>query len=98
MALIAIHFGAFAQFLTISAFLISYSYADNELLWPSWRKFNTIHLNTYELKNYMRKIFSKKIENSPQNVSWVFVGIQGVDASYVSTQHFWGGLELDSML
>lgn len=62
----------------------SYLTVDNDLLWPSWRKFNTIHLKSSELKNYMRKIFTKKIENSPQNVSWVFFGIQGVDASYVS--------------
>lgn len=62
---------------------------DNELLWPSWRRFNTIHLKSSELKNYMHKIFTKKIENSPQNVSWIFFGIQGVDASYVSNErHF----------
>lgn len=81
--------------------LILYVYlaVANDLLWPSWRKFNTVHLKSTELKNYMRKVFTKKIENSLANESWVFFGIQGVDASYVSDEvhfycYYWQGDDL----
>lgn len=67
-------------------FLIMHFVPDSDLVWPSWRKFNTIHLKSTELKNYMQTIFSKEFENSPQNASWVLFGIQGVDASYVSNK------------
>lgn len=60
----------------------------NDLLWPSWHKFNTVHLKFTEMKDYMRKIFTNRIENSPRNVPWVFYGVQGVAASYVSICQF----------
>lgn len=59
--------------------------SDSQLIWPSWRKFSTVNLQSNELNEYVRKIFSQKFENSPKNEPWVIDGIQGVDVSYVSS-------------
>lgn len=66
--------------------LIFFISEDSQLIWPSWRKFSTVNLQSNELSDYIRKIFSKKFENSPKNDPWIIYGIQGVDTSYVSIE------------
>lgn len=66
-------------------------HSDSQLIWPSWQTFTTVNLRKSELLDYIRKIFSKKFQNSPKYDSpWIIYGIQGVDVSYVSWQkmHF----------
>lgn len=57
---------------------------ESQLIWPSWRTFTTANLRTNELLDYIRKIFSKKFENSPKSEPWTIYGIQGLDVTYVS--------------
>lgn len=56
---------------------------ESQLIWPSWRMFTTVNLRKNELFDYIRKIFSKKFENSPKTEPWIIYGIQGVNVSYV---------------
>lgn len=67
----------------IGFFVLVFISKDSQLIWSSWRKFSTVNLKSNELSDYIRKIFSKKFENSPKNEPWIIYGIQGVDTSYV---------------
>lgn len=57
-----------------------YIYTDSKLVWPSWKRYSTIHVKHNDLRDYMKKMFSRKYEDA----GWTFVGVQGVDISYVS--------------
>lgn len=67
-------------FLLLNFFL----FLESQLVWPTWRKFSTVNLQSNQIYEYIRKIFSKKFENSPKNEPWIIYGIQGIDGSYVS--------------
>lgn len=62
---------------------MEFFFPETDLIWPSWRKFSTLNLQSNEVVEYIRKIFSKKFENSPNDVPWIIHGIQGISSSYV---------------
>lgn len=57
---------------------------DSQLIWSPWKKYSTVNLQSNELSDYIRKIFTRKFDNNPKNEPWIVYGIQGVDISYVS--------------
>lgn len=59
---------------------------ETDFIWPSWKRFSTKDLETTEMREYMRKVFTKKYEGSPYElIGWSFFGTQGVESSYVRT-------------
>ena len=39
-------------------------------------------LKNTEIKEYMRKIFTRKYDDRPRNIGYTFLGVQGIDSSY----------------
>lgn len=59
--------------------------SESNIIWPSWERYSTKDLYTTEIREYMRKVFTKKYKGSPtEPTGWTFFGRQGVESSYVS--------------
>ncbi len=57
---------------------------ETDIVWPSWTRYSTKDLETTEMQEYMRKVFTKKYRESPDDlVGWSFFGRQGIESSYV---------------
>lgn len=61
----------------------SHSLTESQMVWQSWRRFSTLTLRQEDIKEYMRKAFTKKYEGSSDEIGWSFIGGQGVESSYV---------------
>lgn len=57
---------------------------ETDIIWPCWKRFSTKDLKSTEIREYMRKVFTKKYDGSPHDlIGWSFFGTQGVESSYV---------------
>lgn len=59
-------------------------HTETDIVWPCWKRFSTKDLEATEIREYMRKVFTKKYNGSPDElIGWSFFGTQGVESSYV---------------
>ncbi|KAJ6642033.1 hypothetical protein Bhyg_06979 [Pseudolycoriella hygida] len=57
---------------------------ETDIIWPCWKRFSTKDLKQTEIREYMRKVFSRKYEGSPdEQIGWSFFGRQSVESSYM---------------
>lgn len=53
-------------------------------IWPSWRRHSSEYLkNGPEVNEFMKNLFSRRSKDSPTGIGWTFVGIQGLESSFV---------------
>lgn len=58
-------------------------FTESDLVWQPWKKHSSKTLKPNEIAEYMRNLFSKKLESSPKSIGWAFYGTSGVESAYV---------------
>ncbi|XP_017474481.1 PREDICTED: uncharacterized protein LOC108365049 isoform X2 [Rhagoletis zephyria] len=60
---------------------LPYPESESKILCPNWKRFSTAFMNTSEVLDYMRLLFSKKDTSPVQNEGWVFQATRSMEQS-----------------
>ncbi|XP_053955767.1 uncharacterized protein LOC128861561 [Anastrepha ludens] len=60
---------------------LPYPESESKMLCPNWKRFSTAFMNTSQVLDYMRLLFSKKDTSPVQNEGWVFQATRSMEQS-----------------